>query len=789
MYDESHLDALALKLPESLSELEWLQQLKTVYFDGLDGESDSHQIAELNLHLCKRYGLRRMREAMIQLIKHLFCEWQVPEDGSDSEQDSEAEDGDAMDSNNDKNDENDDVNDENIMKNSSLNKSKSSVHVDEELRAKRKSILEDISNISKIGWTTVYRKQVFDAVYGEMHKYVRAKCNSMDFEESLLPLLQNWLRREMFPFTMHLLVRDKKNSELRTSLWSNLSQSVLKSFALVRASNLFEIIAEFPDSLPCVRELKDAIAATNSLSHIGKIFRPIVTRRLLHVGASTSQILDMYVSMVRSLRIIDSSDLLLNYVAAPIRAYLRNRDDTVRCIVQALLEGKGSDLHGELKRGALLEFGPDEDDEDGGPGTNWEPRRRDPELAERDTERGLDILALLISIYGSTDLFVKDYRSVLAEKLVSLKDYRADNEVATLELLKIRFGEDALHSCEVMLRDLEDSRRINVAVNQAIKNNKANEETKMMMTEEDDEEVNVVDCLVISNEYWPSVTMKDESCELHPKIHDKIKKYQNTYNLVKKPRHLEWAPFLGLVELSLDFDDGSSRSFSCSPIQASMIYHVADGSPLSVTKLARLSDIEESHAQRYMSYWISKGVVRSYQSAQENTEKDEAMIDPFMDPFLDEDSQGGFVMWYEIIESQAERALQEEKKKNKELMSEGGESDEENIDTDDEAEGEENGDLDKHSSMAAQQNMNNMISTYIKGILTNQGNLTLDRIHTMLKLVASGDSGSEMKYEMTMMQLKKFLQNMINTDIVEMDSGGYIIRKDAKASAAKREGW
>jgi hypothetical protein len=69
--------------------------------------------------------------------------------------------------------------------------------------------------------------------------------------------------------------------------------------------------------------------------------------------------------------------------------------------------------------GLLLTIIPlDEDDEDMGPGENWEPRKRDPDLIEHGLS-GLDVLALLVSIYGSTDLFVNEYRSLLADKLLN----------------------------------------------------------------------------------------------------------------------------------------------------------------------------------------------------------------------------------------------------------------------------------------------------------------------------------------------------------------------------------
>lgn len=75
------------------------------------------------------------------------------------------------------------------------------------------------------------------------------------------------------------------------------------------------------------------------MGYVGKTFRNILKKRLLHIGASTSQILDFYISMIKVSRILDPSDLLLNYVALPIRTYLTSRCDTIRCIVTSLIEG------------------------------------------------------------------------------------------------------------------------------------------------------------------------------------------------------------------------------------------------------------------------------------------------------------------------------------------------------------------------------------------------------------------------------------------------------------------
>ena len=50
----------------------------------------------------------------------------------------------------------------------------------------------------------------------------------------------------------------------------------------------------------------------------------------------------------------------------------------------------------------------------------------------------MDTLALLVSIYDSTDLFIIEYRALLADKLLNSAGFITDHEVTNLELLKIR---------------------------------------------------------------------------------------------------------------------------------------------------------------------------------------------------------------------------------------------------------------------------------------------------------------------------------------------------------------
>ena len=80
-------------------------------------------------------------------------------------------------------------------------------------------------------------------------------------------------------------------------------------------------------------------------------------------------------AMIKALRVLDPSDLLLNHVAGPVRRYLKQRKDAVRLaaimhaykkmnrtssicrsIVSSLTQGVDSELYGELKKGVSNAF-------------------------------------------------------------------------------------------------------------------------------------------------------------------------------------------------------------------------------------------------------------------------------------------------------------------------------------------------------------------------------------------------------------------------------------------------
>ena len=222
---------------------------------------------------------------------------------------------------------------------------------------------------NKLGWCSIYSNSVMDALNSATQAKVQELCSG-EYETQVAPELDAWLQESVYPYVDQLHAANEAAqlippTEVPTDSFSfsnspsvaasetmkgKLMKSAVRLIALARSQELFEMVADYPDSTVALRELRDCVLKSNTMGLVGKSFRAVLRRRLLHMGASTSQILDFYIAMVKALRVVDPSDLLLSFVAAPVRAYLKSRRDAVRCIVAALSEGKDSELHGELKQ-------------------------------------------------------------------------------------------------------------------------------------------------------------------------------------------------------------------------------------------------------------------------------------------------------------------------------------------------------------------------------------------------------------------------------------------------------
>jgi len=53
------------------------------------------------------------------------------------------------------------------------------------------------------------------------------------------------------------------------------------------------------------------------------------------------------------------------------------------------------------------------------------------------SRRDSDIISMLVNIYGSKELFVNEYRTLLADRILTNFNYEIEKEIRYLELLKV----------------------------------------------------------------------------------------------------------------------------------------------------------------------------------------------------------------------------------------------------------------------------------------------------------------------------------------------------------------
>lgn len=221
---------------------------------------------------------------------------------------------------------------------------------------------------------------------------------------------------------------------------------LFETFGNLRIGEMFDMIVDYPDSMPAMRDLKACLTKTHQYSQLVSSVSEACQKRLLHAGANTGDIISTYISTIKALHELDPTGMTLAAVSRPIQQYLRERQDTVRCIVMGLTDDTSSELFEELRKSGADsgrwrpkqadwdEGADDEEDEDclacvanpGAAACQWMP---EPIVAGPSTayhKGSIDIIGMLVDIYGSTDLFLNEYRVLLSDKLLALTSYEID---------------------------------------------------------------------------------------------------------------------------------------------------------------------------------------------------------------------------------------------------------------------------------------------------------------------------------------------------------------------------
>lgn len=374
-----------------------------------------------------------------------------------------------------------------------------------------------------------------------------------------------------------------------------LSHYLYETYTKIRIDQLFNIIIEYDDSRPAIEDLRICLERTDLRKTLVHSLQDALKTRLLHPGVNTSDILTAYIAAIKALKQLDPTGVLLETVTEPIKTYLRSRTDTVRCVISGLLDDYPSDLADELVKGELLQLDDGSIDEDNENWDNWMPDPVDADPTKSNQRRMSDIISMLVSVYGSQDLFVNEYRTLLADRLLSQLNYHTEREIRHLELLKRRFGENQLHYCEVMLKDIYDSKRIDGLIQT---NNTYTSDNIPFATSS----------LILSAQFWPP--FKEEwKLELPKFIQQHLNKYVKIFETLKGNRTLCWKPHLGNVHLEIELKD-RKIDIHCAPIQATIIINFQNKKQWNLDELAEKIHVPATVLRRKITLWVSQGILK-----------------------------------------------------------------------------------------------------------------------------------------------------------------------------------
>ncbi|KAL6625032.1 hypothetical protein U3516DRAFT_624402 [Neocallimastix sp. 'constans'] len=567
-----------------------------------------------------------------------------------------------------------------------------------------------------------YETIVSKVIYRHLKAIIIKKYKGVYNQPCLVKSIE-WYKRAIIPFQNIIYLPNfyPENQKSFISWNARIGFYIYKTHFDLRTSELFDIIVDYPDSKWSLIDLKISIKKTGLIKELISSLNESIQRRLLHQGAKTSDIVHQYISLIRCVQILDPSGLLLEHVSGSIKKYLREREDTIKCIIQILVDDNNSELFESIPKQDIVAF--DEMNLDNYNNDNWMP-----ELLEIDPtnetvkKKSVDIVSTLLNIYDSKDMLIKEFQELLASRLLALKSYDLNRELRNLELLKLRLGENNLQLCEVMIKDISSSRRIDYNIHTETNDDEKPNNSNSNKTTNKKEIINnnlPLHAKILSHLFWPP--FKPTNLKFPKEIQKYADIYSKKYTALKPSRKLQWLPYLGNVSLTVELEDRTLTFNDLTPIQAIILYNFQEKDQWKLNDLSNKLEITSVVVKKAISFWISKGVMK------------EISKDVF-----------------KILEKE-EEILNE----NEEIQTTIEETEEINS---------------EHDNKEQETEKMRIYWTFISNMITNLGGMTIERIHQMLQVCLPA-------YKNEMEELGAFLEVMVQENKLELNGDIYVIKK------------
>ena len=502
----------------------------------------------------------------------------------------------------------------------------------------------------------------------ELYQDIISKFIIKEINSSIIPFKnnhnQNIINSIIDKFNNHYLKWGYKNIissdnilSSNTSL-TNINEESYKSqfinilkekFIFFKIDSFFEIISKFPESKPTLIDIKICISSFDKNIFINRI-KEQLKKRLLYPGVSTRIIIEIFIRIIKIMRIIDSSNnYMLELLSQPIKEYLLNRKDTMQWIITAIISEEDVNMIEDMSKAYVKNVQSKDYDylsSDDEP-ENWEPinlkgiKYNDKYISNDFKNTNIDIVSILVNVFGSPEKFMEQYKRMLIERKITDNNFEIEQEIKNLELLKLKFGENLLTNCEIIIQHIKESKKIN---------NKLFKDPSFT-------------CQIINSNYWPFIktnhfdlsslddTNKEKTdnnsniintnSEKTPydefliKFNNKLKNYQKLYSDNKFSRKIEFYTNLGYCHLTLSFSNGNYE-FVVSPLSY-LIIQFFDEENKNNFKLFNIDYIsnklhsESLCVKQSLDFWLSKGVLKKVKKegvANENNNENDYYYEP-----------------------------------------------------------------------------------------------------------------------------------------------------------------
>ncbi|QIX00377.1 hypothetical protein AMS68_005894 [Peltaster fructicola] len=450
-----------------------------------------------------------------------------------------------------------------------------------------------------------------------------------------------------------------------------LIETAISSVGVYRTASIFDYIKVWPHSEGAILDIKTwlDLKRVSDKAAVCAATDEQLQRRLLHAGASTAEVLGVYVNLINVFNKLDVRGVLLEKVSPTIRNYLRGRSDAVNVLAESLFdsgspsEEPNTDIElcravgQELARATTAENGPARM-------TDWNDMQWLPDPIDAAPNHKsawtYDVLTYLLSLFDHDEL-IKEIESVLAKHLLVSQDPEIISETSLLEHLKTRLDAAKLQNSEVMLKDVRDSvtferrlrstevtvptpKEIQAAIppegititelytlfESRMKRTQFQAALKLVATKRSDRffpkrsrlplepEVKLTQeptmprasYRILSSSSWPQ--MQTAEFTMPAVMSGHLQAAEEKFSNFSGQRKLQWRPALSKASVTLELEDRTIKDHNLPAWRVAVINafgNAPQGEGLSAQQLSQQLDMDDTLVQEALAHWLMRRVL------------------------------------------------------------------------------------------------------------------------------------------------------------------------------------